>query len=766
LKEIASSSVKPFAKKEIGVAVFYHFISALLGFVCSRAVIMNSFLPFGISFIAGAPLSLLPSAAIGAFFGYFFPAVDGGGFRYLASLFAILAIKLLIGSFKRLISNPLFLSLITLLAVFFTSAVTFDGIPTNVLHRIAEAILSSAGAYFVCRSYKALDKTSPGLSGEELACVFLTLSIILCGLSSISVIGISLGNIVGIILILLAAKFGGVLSGSVAGISFAFIAAISGGTSSFFIGLALGGMLAGVFSSYSKYAQIVVVISCFSITAISFGSFSSLASSLTEATLACAIFLAVPISVGAKIGRFFTAYPKVSVPTGLKKSVIMRLLVASNALKDVSSTVDKVSAELSKINAPNFSEVISGIEQDSCVGCKLRLHCWESKKHETVAAALEMTKAVKRGMLSPETFATEEFKNRCIRLPEVSGAVYKRYSEYASRTAAENRIDEVRSVISDQFSGISAMLADLAIDFEKDEIFDNSAALKASAALKNIDITVDECSSRIDKFGRMTLELKVKRKNEQVINKLQLMKTVSSICERDFDVPSVNEIGNDIFITFTEHAQYQVDIGVSQINAGNSRMCGDAYSYFYDNRGSFVMVLSDGMGTGGRAAVDGAMASGLMSRLLKAGFGYDCSLKILNSSMLFKSTDESLATVDVASLDLYTGKLKLLKAGAAPTVVKRSGRTGKAESSSLPAGILRNIGFDKASLKMRENDIIIMMSDGAASEGTDWIREELENFEGGRAQRLAEHLAECAKRRRTDTHEDDITILAAIIERA
>ena len=178
------------------------------------------------------------------------------------------------------------------------------------------------------------------------------------------------------------------------------------------------------------------------------------------------------------------------------------------------------------------------------------------------------------------------------------------------------------------------------------------------------------------------------------------------------------------------------------------------------------MVLSDGMGTGGRAAVDGAMASGLMSRLLKAGFGFDCSLKILNSSMLFKSTDESLATVDVASLDLYTGKLNLLKAGAAPTVVRRSGRTGKAESSSLPAGILRNIGFDKASLKMRENDIIIMLSDGAASEGTDWIREELESFEGGKAQHLAEHLAQSAKRRRSDTHEDDITVMAAIIERA
>ena len=46
------------------------------------------------------------------------------------------------------------------------------------------------------------------------------------------------------------------------------------------------------------------------------------------------------------------------------------------------------------------------------------------------------------------------------------------------------------------------------------------------------------------------------------------------------------------------------------------------------------ILLCDGMGTGGRAAVDGAMASGLMARLLKTGFGYNCSLKILNSSIM------------------------------------------------------------------------------------------------------------------------------------
>ena len=377
-----------------------------------------------------------------------------------------------------------------------------------------------------------------------------------------------------------------------------------------------------------------------------------------------------------------------------------------------------------------------------------------------------MTKAIKEGSRSPESGAPEEFRGRCLRVSQVANAAYKRYSDYTSRIAAENRIDEVRSVVSDQFDGISYMLTELARDLENDGQFDNSCAEKAAAALKNLNIHTEECSSKTDKYGRMTIELKVKKEPGAVLNKLQIMKLISVVCERDFDVPTVSESGGSVFITLSEHAAIRVEVGIEQKCASQTAMCGDAYKFFFDGRGHFIMVLSDGMGTGGRAAVDGAMASGLMSRLIKAGFGYDCSLKILNSSMLFKSTDESLATIDIASIDLYTGQVELYKAGAAPTLVRRAGRTGKAESTSLPAGILREISFDKATVKCKIGDIVVLMSDGAVCEGTDWIREEIENWTDGTAEELAERICEGAKRRRSDNHEDDITVMAAILKKS
>ena len=761
-----SGRTEKFNHKELFAACVIHALTAAAGFIASRAAVADKLLPFGLSIAAGVSLTYTPSAAIGVFLGYFIPALDTGGFRYIAAMFAVIAVKLLLSGYKRLIENPFFLSVISLLASFLTSAVTLSGLNFSFLNTLAESLLTAGGAFFICRCCRSLPKAVGGLTADELVSLFASIAIILTGINGFNLGGISLGHILSITLILTAAKYGGTLSGAVCGTAAALSLILSGASGEIAVIYAFIGLIAGVFSSYGKYVQAAVSV-IFGLTGgIISGDPVIIAASVIETALGSALFLSLPRQITVNISRLFSVYPKLVTPDGYKKSLSMKLNSAASALCDVSETVEQVAAELAKINSPDFGSVINAIEQDACVGCKLRIHCWESRRDSTVEAILGMTKVIKDGSRTPENGAPEEFRGRCIRVSQVANAAYKRYSDYTSKIAAENRIDEVRSVVSDQFDGISYMLSELASDLEKDGRFDNPTAEKASAALKNLGINAEECTCKIDKFGRMSLEMKAKKLPDTVINKLQVMKLLSVVCERDFDVPAINTAGDSIFISLNEHAAIRVDVGVEQKCASDSAMCGDAYKYFFDGKGHFVMILSDGMGTGGRAAVDGAMASGLMSRLLKAGFGYDCSLRILNSSMLFKSTDESLATVDILSVDLFTGQVELYKAGAAPTLIRRSGRTGKAESTSLPAGILREISFDKAVIKCKIGDIAVLMSDGASTEGTDWIKEELESWSEGTAQELAERICEGAKRRRSDNHLDDITVMTAILKKS
>ena len=56
-----------------------------------------------------------------------------------------------------------------------------------------------------------------------------------------------------------------------------------------------------------------------------------------------------------------------------------------------------------------------------------------------------------------------------------------------------------------------------------------------------------------------------------------------------------------------------------------------------------------------------------MSKLIKSGLGFDCALQIVNSALMVKSGDESLATLDIICIDLCTGIADLMNAGAPAT---------------------------------------------------------------------------------------------------
>lgn len=762
MKDVTRNNVKlaGFSLRDVAGEVVRHLSAALLGFLGAFGSVLGTLMPFGLSVVGGVGTFYSIAAGVGAAVGYL---VGAGSFRYLVCALAVSAIKVLLGTTFKNELKPIFSALCVGLVAAATGIVTVKQEYMDIIFAATEALLAASGAYFIARSTLSLSRESGRYTAAELSSFLISLSIIFTGLFPIKIADASLGRVLAAAIILLAARYGGVSIGAVCGTAFGFAAVLSGAGSEILLIFAFGGLIAGVFSLLNKYAVLSSFILSVFVSVALIGTVESVLY-IVEAALGAAIFIAVPKSAGAALGAFLN--PAANVwREGPKKAVTMRLNLAAEALSDVSKTVEQIASELSKINAPDFNSVLSGIEADACSNCALRVHCWETKKADTLSAVLEMTKAVKARENTPELFAPEEFRTRCQRPQTVGKAVTARYSDFAARISAENRIDEVRSVVSDQFSGISEMLKDLSLSIEEEYVYDNTAALSVAAALKGLDLKVCDTSCKVDSLGRMTVEARVKQ-GETPINRMNIMSRISATLDRDFDKPCVDTIGDITVITLSERTVFGVDIGVTQISADGRNMCGDAYNYFYDGRGKFVSVLSDGMGTGGRAAVDGAMASGLISRLLKAGFGYDCSLKILNSSMLFKSTDESLATVDIAVIDLYNGKTDLLKAGAAPSVVRRSGRTGKAESSSLPVGILREIGFDKATIKLKKGDILLMMSDGVSGDNNDWLCEELAAWGEGSAQQLSEHISALALRRRNTARRDDITVMAVILNKS
>ena len=202
---------------------------------------------------------------------------------------------------------------------------------------------------------------------------------------------------------------------------------------------------------------------------------------------------------------------------------------------------------------------------------------------------------------------------------------------------------------------------------------------------------------------------------------------------------------------------YDVEIGSDQHIADGGKLCGDCIDYFSDGMGKTYALVCDGMGTGGRAAVDGNMAVSVMGRLLRSGLSPDSSLQIVNSALMIKSGDESLSTVDLAGIDLYTGGVTLKKAGAPLTYIKKGGRLTAREMPSLPAGILNNIKFSTESIHLKAGDMVVMVSDGVLTGDERWLERLIKTWNEGSAQDLAQAVVQEAIRRRAETKDDDIT---------
>ena len=133
-----STKIEDFKPRELLLAAISHILVAVCGFVFSRAIVLDKLLPFGISLIAGCSLTYTPACAIGVFIGYFIPAVQNNAFKYLATLFALLAIKLLLANYKKLVNNAFFESFITFISLLLVSCVTLKGMGGNIIDILAE----------------------------------------------------------------------------------------------------------------------------------------------------------------------------------------------------------------------------------------------------------------------------------------------------------------------------------------------------------------------------------------------------------------------------------------------------------------------------------------------------------------------------------------------------------------------------------------------------------------------------------------------------
>ncbi len=760
-KDFSLSNIKPNTINDIILKSMY----ITFGLLSSRGTILGRYFPFGLSLIAASPESQTIYSLIGAIIGYIFQVNTSSSVRYISTAIAIAAIKWTLSELKYIKNHRLYIPLLTFIPTFFTGMALnsiVDGFDySDVTISLIEATFASVSAYFFNKSFKAFYQKKSILNPKELVCILVSFSIILLSLSSVSIGTLSIGRIISVTVILLFSLCANISGGCIAGVSSGIILSFSSFgllyTSSIY---AFSGMMSGFFSYLGKIGVCVAFLLSHILISFQSGDISYLITGTYEILIGIIIFLSIPKSFINYIKEIsFYSENKVQ-SNGLKNSVIQRLKLASESLLSVSNFVDKVSVKLSKIESPEIKDICKGAVYSTCNNCNLKTFCWEKEKSETSSSFSNITRLISYGKEINKNSFPEKLSKRCSKIEEIIAIIKENYKNYISKLEANNRMKEFRNIVSGQFDSMGYLLDDIAEEFQKVELFDQEKAFKIKERLKLFGINICNVTCKRNRQQRITIEIDTpaEYKNKFILNDT-LLKELSSVCEKSLDEPSISNINNSCRIQISEKTIFQAKVSVNQHACNNGKLCGDNYLYFNDGSGNLIVIISDGMGTGGKAAVDGAMASELMSKLIKSGINFDSAIKIVNSALLVKSGDESLATLDVLSLNLFTGKAELMKAGAPATFIRKNHSIEKIDLSSLPIGILNEAMFLHDSIDLDNNDMILMLSDGVTDTGDKWVEEELREYDGKDIERFTKGIVNKTISKRKKTHDDDITAI-------
>ena len=116
-----------------------------------------------------------------------------------------------------------------------------------------------------------------------------------------------------------------------------------------------------------------------------------------------------------------------------------------------------------------------------------------------------------------------------------------------------------------------------------------------------------------------------------------------------------------------------------------------------------------------------------MEKMLEAGFDTEESVNMLNSALYAQNEEEDHPTVDICSLDLYSGECEICKVGGAATFLKESGRTECIGGESLPLGIFQKAQTEVRVRQLAAGDLLIMMTDGVLDALEDDCEERMRN---------------------------------------
>lgn len=472
--------------------------------------------------------------------------------------------------------------------------------------------------------------------------------------------------------------------------------------------------------------------------------------------------MALCFALGSSGGADLLLY---SAADALLAAASTRLEAVAQSLASLAETVNAVYEGLPR-RREGFRWVIDNVHDTLCFNCGRRETCWKQEYTATMAG-MEALRPLLEQNGSVETAQLPGELSRCIHPAALCAAAGRSFALYRSRKEARIHSEAMRTALTEQYSAVAEALGVLSEQLGRPGDPEPYKSSRVAEFFTGLGAPPQECAVTLDDLGRTHAAVTLPRTRFTPQELAALAGEVGHICRRTLEVPQVLSCKGMTTLLFSERPALRAVFGAASA-AARGEVSGDAVQQFCSPTAA-QMILCDGMGTGRPAAVDGNLAAELTARLLKAGFTAELAARLVNVALALKSEDESGATLDLISVDLYTGTARLFKAGAAPGFLVHGGRVRAVGEATLPMGVLGGVNGQSRVVHLTAGDYAVLVSDGLLVDGAGWVAKqvELSAAAGDAPEKLAETLVQTARIRAQKTgRPDDITAAVLRLEKS
>jgi stage II sporulation protein E len=627
----------------------------------------------------------------------------------------------------------------------------------------------------VLRAFERLD-ISRRFANDEIICFFIFLMGIAGGFASWEIKGLGIQDAASRFLILTVSYLGGGGAGAASRALGGIVPGLSSIVSPTLIATyAFSGLLAGVFGGFGRLGAVMGFLLGNLILALYMFAGSQITLSLGASILAAAIFLFMPRRAYKRMKAIFAPVAVKSAreekSERLLRLSIRRLRGIACVFRDLSLALEESAGEKAPREDGNVRDVLNHLNSRLCSQCSMKEICWEIDYSNTYRGVLTLFNAVEKNGAAGVRDVTDNFRRRCPHIKELTAIVNCLYEMYSRGHYWEKQKDNSRRLLFRQMAGMYDALNAIAREI-KDfsavrEMLETDLGLSLSKKGFSIEsFGVSFCNDKAIEiwiqYGDCPGENICRRAAEEEISRILNKKYTIHELSCDGGI-----CGERCYYRLLSAKALRVKTGKAQISKNAKGICGDSVRSVLLNEGKHLLMISDGMGIGQKAAMESSAALSLIFRLLEAGFSRYTAIETVNSALALRAEGESFVTLDFCLLNLYSGEAEFIKTGGAPSFIKSCGKVKEIKGRSLPVGILDKVEMESVYQELSRDDIIIMISDGfldaEESESSPLITRLLEQAPALPPQELAEYLLEKAIALNGGNIKDDITVIAAAI---